>query len=176
MRKFMVAIPLLLFAGLSLLLFTALGKDPKNVPSALIGKAIPNINLSTLNGGDNLRRDDFIGHVSLLNVWATWCDTCRHEHEELLFLKQRGVTLFGLDYKDSPEQARRWLVNYGDPYQKVGVDGAGLSAIDWGVYGTPETFLIDKRGIIRYKHIGAMSHNDVINTLWPLIQHYRKET
>ncbi len=156
-------IPLAIFVGIALFLFRGLGMDPRKVPSPLVDKPAPAFNLPTLKDpGRNVSLDDFKGEVTLLNVWATWCVSCRAEHKVLMRMAKRdGVRIYGLNYKDTRPEALKWLDFYGDPYVANAFDADGRVGIDWGVYGTPESFLIDKRGIVRHKHIGPISEADV---------------
>lgn len=152
-------IPLVVFAVIMGFLWKGLHKDPHQLPSALIGKPVVAFSYpSLLDEGQVITQQQFLGHVSLLNVWATWCITCHAEHPVLMDIAQsKKVVIYGLNYKDDPQAARQWLQKYGNPYQGVILDDKGRLAIDFGVYGSPETFVIDAKGIIRYKHIGAIS-------------------
>ncbi|HHO69558.1 MAG TPA: DsbE family thiol:disulfide interchange protein, partial [Gammaproteobacteria bacterium] len=137
--------PLLLFLALAGLLYKGLSLDPHRVPSPLIGKPAPAFSLPRLQQPDAvLSSDDLKGKVSLLNVWATWCVACRAEHPLLVQLARQGVPIYGLNYKDKRPDAQRWLQRYGNPYLANAFDADGRVGIDWGVYGTPETFVIDK--------------------------------
>jgi cytochrome c biogenesis protein CcmG/thiol:disulfide interchange protein DsbE len=150
--------PLVLFLALAALLYKGLALNPREVPSPLIGKPTPEFTLPELKDTSRqLSHSDFLGKVSLLNVWATWCVSCRAEHPLLMQLARQGVIIYGLDYKDSREDAKRWLQRFGDPYVANAFDADGRVGIDWGVYGTPETFVIDQHGIIRHKHIGPLT-------------------
>ena len=168
MKRFLPAIIFLLLAGL---LGIGLTLDPKKVPSPLIGKAVPEFELPKLKEPDlNINTEVFKGKVSLLNIWATWCISCRAEHEVLTAIANSGVVdIYGLNYKDEREAAKRWLKVYGDPYIASGYDVDGRVGIDWGVYGTPETFLIDKQGIIRHKVIGPVNSKIWQEELLPMI-------
>jgi len=164
-------LPLGIFIVLAILLFVGLSKDPKQVPSPLIGKPVPQFQLALL--AEPQRKEDhtiFNQHITLLNVWATWCVSCRAEHKQLLQLAKQGVRIIGLDYKDERSSALAWLNDLGNPYVMTLFDPNGRAAIDWGVYGTPETFIIDQQGIIRYKHIGPISQQDVDQVILPLIR------
>jgi cytochrome c biogenesis protein CcmG/thiol:disulfide interchange protein DsbE len=163
--------PLVVFAALAALLYRGLALDPHKVPSPLVGKPAPAFTLSELKDADKqLSEADFKGKVSLLNVWATWCVSCRAEHPLLMQLAQQGVKIYGLDYKDSREDATRWLNRFGDPYIANAFDADGRVGIDWGVYGTPETFVIDQQGIIRHKHIGPLTEDAIQQEILPLIR------
>jgi cytochrome c biogenesis protein CcmG/thiol:disulfide interchange protein DsbE len=172
MQKTLKALlPLILFLGIAIFLFRGLGMDPHKVPSPLIGKPAPQFHLSELRDPDHtLTTSDLSGQVALLNVWATWCVSCQAEHSVLMRLAQRDqVRIYGLDYKDSRPEALAWLKDYGDPYVANAFDADGRVGIDWGVYGTPETFVIDKQGTIRYKHIGPISERDAQEIILPWI-------
>jgi len=163
--------PLVLFLALAALLYRGLALNPREVPSPLIGKPAPEFTLPELKDTSRqLSHSDFLGKVSLLNVWATWCVSCRAEHPLLMQLARQGVTIYGLDYKDSREDAKRWLQRFGDPYVANAFDADGRVGIDWGVYGTPETFVIDQHGIIRHKHIGPLTQEAIQREILPLIQ------
>lgn len=168
-------VPLAIFAVLVAFLYKGLSLDPKKVPSPLVGKPAPAFSLPTLHNPDaTISSDDFAGKVSLLNVWATWCVSCRAEHQVLMALEQTGkVEIYGLNYKDKRADARRWLQNLGDPYVANAFDQNGRVGINWGVYGTPETFVIDHEGVIRYKHIGPISEKDMIEVILPLVEQLR---
>ena len=152
-------LPGAVFALLIAVFAVGLFRDPGYVPSPLIGKPAPEFSLPRLDDPQQkLQRSDLLGKVSLVNVWATWCTGCRQEHETLLTLaREGGVPIFGINWKDDPVQARQWLQQLGNPYAAVGVDEEGGTAIDWGVYGAPETFLIGADGTVLYKHIAPMT-------------------
>jgi cytochrome c biogenesis protein CcmG/thiol:disulfide interchange protein DsbE len=174
-RRIFVFIPLLLFIGLAVLFLIRLetGGDISAIPSALIGEPAPQTSLPALQGLDlpGLESKNFAGKVTLVNVWASWCAPCREEHPQLLALSQdRRFGITGLNYKDKPENARRFLGNLGNPFAAIGVDDAGRAAIDWGVYGVPETFLVGKDGRILYKHVGPLTSQAVELALLPAIE------
>ncbi|MFZ4076864.1 MAG: DsbE family thiol:disulfide interchange protein [Legionellaceae bacterium] len=154
-------VPFVMFMGLLLFFYRGLSLDPQTLPSVEVGKPLPWFELPPLKGDVPLSSTRFKGHVSMLNVWASWCPACTEEQAFLLNLKQQGVALYGLNYKDKASDAKAWLEEWGDPYQAIGQDITGRVAIDLGVYGAPETFLIDQQGIIRYRHVGALNA-----TLW----------
>jgi len=179
MQKTLKALfPLILFLGMAAFLFRGLGMDPHKVPSPLIDKPAPQFHLPRLSDpARTLATADLAGQVSLLNVWATWCVSCRAEHPVLMRLaRQERVRIYGLDYKDSRPEALDWLKAYGDPYRANAFDADGRVGIDWGVYGTPETFVIDKQGTIRYKHIGPISDRDAQEIILPWIQKLKAES
>ncbi|MBZ9764617.1 DsbE family thiol:disulfide interchange protein [Mesorhizobium sp. CA8] len=174
-RRLFVLLPLLVFLGLAGLFLSQLlsGRDASEIPSALIGLPAPRTNLPPLEGTNlpGLESKDFAGKVTLVNVFASWCAPCREEHPVLLGLSQdKRFTLDALNYKDQPENARRFLGDLGNPYQAIGVDPAGRAAIDWGVYGVPETFVIGKDGKIAYKHVGPLTPDSVRALLLPQIE------
>ena len=150
--------PLILFFLLVVVLAIGLRLDPKEVPSPLIGKPIPAFRLTQLHDAHKtVASGDMLGQVWVLNVWASWCVSCRQEHPVLLDLvKQSGIVIVGLNYKDHRSDALRWLEELGNPYQVSAFDENGRIGIDLGVYGVPETFVMDKRGLIRFKHTGPI--------------------
>lgn len=163
--------PLLAFLALAGLLYKGLSLDPKKVPSPLIDKPAPAFSLPLLEAPEKLiTQDKFKNQVSLLNVWATWCVSCRQEHPVLMQLAQTGIPIYGLDYKDTRPDAKRWLTRFGNPYAANAFDEDGRVGINWGVYGTPETFVIDKQGIIRHKHIGPLTADVINRELLPMIK------
>ena len=170
-------VPLLLLALLVAAFWRGLGRDPAYVPSPLIGKAVPAFDLpSLLDPAKRVRSTDLVGQPTLFNVWGTWCGGCRAEHEVLLTLARRdGVRIIGLDWKDDASAARDWLRELGDPFAAVAFDAAGTTGIDWGVYGAPETFVIDRHGVIRHKFIGPLTSDDVNTTLLPLLHRLAQE-
>ena len=165
-------VPLLIFIVLVIFLGIGLTLNPREIPSPLIDKSIPIFSLPQLKESDKtLSSTDFLNEVFLLNVWASWCAACRSEHPVLLNLSRTGVVnIYGLNYKDKREEALRWLDYYGDPYTKNIHDLDGKLGIDFGVYGVPETFIIDHKGIIRYKHIGPVTEDILKNKLLPIIK------
>jgi cytochrome c biogenesis protein CcmG/thiol:disulfide interchange protein DsbE len=168
--------PLVLFLALAGLLYMGLGIDPRVVPSPLIGKPAPEFSLPSLEEPlKTVSLDDLKGQVTLFNVWATWCTGCRAEHPALMRLAQSGVKIYGLAYKDDRAEARRWLERSGNPYIANAFDEAGRVAIDWGVYGAPETFLVDRDGIIRYKHIGPITDDTINAEIMPRIKQLKEK-
>ena len=163
--------PLAIFVVLVGFLFRGLSLDPKIVPSPLVGKPVPAFSLPRLKDpAATLSDADLKGKVSLLNIWATWCVSCRAEHEVLLLLAKTGkVDIYGLNYKDERAKAQQWLRQLGDPYVANAFDADGRVGIDWGVYGAPETFIIDQQGIIRHKHIGPLTVDILNQEILPLI-------
>ena len=169
-------IPLAVFIILVVFLSIGLSKDPRKVPSPFIDKPAPAFNLPQLKDSTlSFSPDEMIGKVWVLNIWASWCVSCRAEHEVLNSLvKNQPVNLIGLNYKDNSDSARLWLQRYGNPYQVNVVDIKGITGIDWGVYAVPETFIIDKQGIVRYKHTGPVSNDDVEKILIPILNNLEK--
>jgi cytochrome c biogenesis protein CcmG, thiol:disulfide interchange protein DsbE len=150
--------PLVLAVGLGLILYTALGKDPNKLETARLNDPIPPFELSVLEDqGVKVSQDALKGTATLLNVWATWCPSCRTEHPYLLSLANQGVPIVGLNYKDDRAKAKQWLSELGDPYSLNIYDPKGSFGFDLGVYGAPETYLVDKDGIVRYRHVGEVN-------------------
>jgi cytochrome c biogenesis protein CcmG/thiol:disulfide interchange protein DsbE len=178
-RRFWLALPLLIFAALAGLFWYALrGGDPSLLPSALIGKPVPEFNLPPLEGltADGKDVPGFAstdlaqGEPTLVNVFASWCLECQEEHPILVELaKDPGIRLFGIDYKDGTEAARRFLGRYGNPYSRVGADTSGRTAIDFGVYGVPETYVITPDGKIAYRQVGPLTEKTIKEKLLPLL-------
>lgn len=173
-------LPLAFFLALAMVFLARLlsGGDPSTIPSVLVGKPAPEFNLPPLEGLDRdgapvpgLASDDLRGEVSVVNVFASWCGPCRQEHpllEELA--RDPRIRVLGINYKDVPGNALSFLDDLGNPYQAVGVDTRGRTAIDWGVYGVPETFLVDRDGIIREKFVGPLTPQSVAEVLNPAIE------
>jgi len=164
-------IPFIIFVVLIVVLGIGLRLDPREVPSPLINKPAPDFDLPTLdNPAISIKKQDLLGKVYLLNVWASWCVSCRQEHNVLVNLGRSGLLkIYGLNYKDKNYDAQQWLRNFSNPYQAVIVDENGRTGIDYGVYGVPESYLIDKKGIIRYKYIGPLTPQLVKDHLLPLV-------
>jgi len=178
-RNFLVALPLVGFLALAALFYVGLGAgDPSRLPSALIGKPVPPTELPPVPGLEvngkavpGLTNATFAGSVSLVNVWASWCVPCHDEAPLLDALgKDKRIKLFGINYKDAPDNARRFLNRYGNPFAATGRDENGRTSIDWGVYGVPETFLIGRDGRIAYKLIGPITAENLRSTLMPQIE------
>jgi cytochrome c biogenesis protein CcmG, thiol:disulfide interchange protein DsbE len=174
-RRLAVLLPLVVFLGLAAVFFVQLlsGRDVSEVPSALIGQPAPETKLPPLEGANLPGFDSaaFPGKVTLVNVWASWCVPCREENPILLALAQdKRFVIAGMNYKDRPENARRFLGDFGNPFQAIGVDGNGRAAIDWGVYGVPETFLVGKDGNILHKHVGPLTPEAIRDELVPAIE------
>ena len=165
-------VPLLLFGVITVFLALGLKLDPREVPSPLIGKSAPGFSLPSLDDPQKMvSNEDFKGQVWIFNVWATWCVSCRAEHETLVNLNnQIDVPIVGLDWKDETAAAQQWLQSLGNPYEAVAFDASGRTAIDWGVYGAPETYVIDQQGIIRYKHTGPLDDEILRDKILPLVK------
>ncbi|MFZ5930621.1 MAG: DsbE family thiol:disulfide interchange protein [Pseudomonadota bacterium] len=166
-------IPLILVGLLAAVLFVGLGLDPKIVPSALIDKPAPQFDLPPLPGKEPglIAADLAKGQITLLNVWASWCGPCRIEHPQLMEIANTtDVRMIGLNYKDDPAKALAFLKQLGDPFASVGADRTGRVAIEWGVYGVPETFLIDGKGRIVMKHVGPLRPEDIPEKILPAIK------
>ncbi len=170
-------VPVVAFAALVLAFSIGLNRDPSKVPSPLIGKPVPEFSLPPVKGRSlGLSTADLQGEVSLVNVFASWCVACRDEHPVLMRMKEHGrVPIHGLNYKDKPDDAARWLDTMGDPYTRTGADLNGRVAIDWGVYGVPETFVIDGHGRITFKQIGAITPEILERTILPMVANLRGE-
>ena len=157
--RWLFLVPLLLLVALGVLLGSNLGKDPKIVPSPLIGKPAPNFKTVDLVGGAEVSSQTLAGQPYVLNVWASWCAVCQLEHPVFnAYAKQPGaLPVIGLNYKDTDDDAKRWIAQLGNPYRQIAVDADGKIGLDLGVYGAPETYFIDRNGIIRFKQIGEMT-------------------
>lgn len=176
-------LPLTMFLGLALLFaFALFGPEPSKLPSALIGKPAPQTSFAPLAGlaaaGQPVpgfaTADLKTGRVHVVNFWASWCVPCVQEHPLLIELQKRtGVEIFGVNYKDRPDEARRFIGRYGNPYARVGVDPNGRGAIEWGVYGMPETFVVDGEGRIAFKHVGPISPASLAEKMLPAIEKAR---
>lgn len=166
-------LPLLAFAVLSIFLFRGLWLDPREMPSALVGRPVPAFSLPRLGEDGEVSQADLAGQVGLLNVWATWCPSCRVEHPYLVQLAERGVPVYGLNYKDDDAAALRWLEQLGDPYRFNIADREGTLGLDLGVYGAPETYLVDATGVIRYRHVGVVDDNVWRTILEPLYLQFK---
>jgi cytochrome c biogenesis protein CcmG, thiol:disulfide interchange protein DsbE len=170
-------VPIATFVGLALTFGRALNRDPSTVPSPLIGHQVPHFALPAVKGRTlGLSSADLAGEVLLVNVFASWCVACRQEHPLLLQMKAEAILpIHGLNYKDRPDDAAKWLDTMGDPYTRTGADIDGRVAIDWGVYGVPETFVITKDGRIAYKQIGPITPEALKDTILPLVRELRQQ-
>lgn len=174
-RRLLVVLPLIAFAALVAVFFVQLesGGDKSAIPSALIGTTAPATSLPPLEatGLPGLETSAMAGKVTLVNVWASWCVPCRQEHPLLMELaKDKRFDVAGLNYKDKPDNAARFLGSLGNPYTAIGRDENGRAAINWGVYGVPETFVVDAKGTIAFKHVGPLTPQAVAETLMPAIE------
>jgi cytochrome c biogenesis protein CcmG, thiol:disulfide interchange protein DsbE len=176
MKRALFLLPVAAFFAMIAAFVLGLRHDPSHITSTLIDKPLPQFALPAVRSNQGLASADFKGEPMLLNVFASWCVSCRLEHSLLLQLKNQGVTIQGLDWKDDADAAARYLVDNGDPYIKAGNDKSGRTGIDLGVAGVPETFVIDGNGRVRYKIIGPIMADDWENTLKPLLQRLRSET
>ncbi len=178
MKRALFFLPLALFAVLAVYLGFGLTRDPQHVPSALIDRQVPAFDLPAVAGVERpglssamLARD-----VSLVNVFASWCPPCRIEHPILMRMARDGdVPIYGINYKDKAPDAARWLGELGNPYRAIGWDFENRVAVDWGVYGAPETFVVDRHGKIRHRHVGAITPDILDRTLMPLVKRLRSE-
>jgi cytochrome c biogenesis protein CcmG/thiol:disulfide interchange protein DsbE len=172
MKTLKFLIPLALFGVLAWFLGAGLKLDPKEVPSPLIGKPAPAFSLVRLDdAATTITREDLLGKVWLLNVWASWCVACREEHPALVeFARRKVVPLYGLNYKDQRADGLAWLAKMGNPYDASLFDANGKVGIDYGVYGVPETFVIDRQGVVRYKHIGPLTPEVLRDRIEPLLK------
>ena len=166
--------PLGIFLVLAALLYYGLSLDPSKVPSPLVDKPAPAFALESLREpGKQISADVLKGHVSLVNVWASWCPSCRQEHSELVRIaKESGVQMIGFNWKDERPAALEMLTRFGDPYQMIVYDPDNKAGINWGVYGAPETFVVDREGIIRHKRIGPIDRKVWQDEILPVIQKY----
>ena len=152
------------------------GKDISTLPSAMIDKPVPEFDLAPIEGRKSgLKSGDLKSGLSLVNVWASWCPPCRVEHPFLMELAEKGATIYGINYRDKPADALRFLRNLGDPYKRIGADTTGRVSIDWGIYGYPETFLVDQTGRIRYRHVGPISSEVIENVFDSLMEKISKK-
>lgn len=173
-QRLLLFIPLLVFVMLALFFWRGLSLDPNAMPSALLNKPVPSFELPVLPAPENppglttANQELLKGRVSLLNVWATWCVTCRQEHEFLNSLKAQGIPIYGINYKDNDDDAQNWLAELHNPYVFSVIDADGRLGLNLGVFGAPETYIVDKQGVIRYKHIGDVNAAVWESTLKPI--------
>ncbi|WP_122861225.1 DsbE family thiol:disulfide interchange protein [Pseudomonas viridiflava] len=161
MRRWIMVLPLVVFLGVAAVLFRGLYLDPAEFPSSMIDKPFPDFTLREVQSERTLTRADLLGKPALVNVWATWCIACRVEHPVLNRLAQQGVLIYGVNYKDTNADALKWLKDFHDPYRLNIRDDEGSLGLNLGVYGAPETFLIDAKGVIRHKYVGVID-----DTVW----------
>ncbi|MES2819705.1 MAG: DsbE family thiol:disulfide interchange protein [Pseudomonadota bacterium] len=170
MKRLLLLLPLAIFLAVAVFLYRGLFLNPTELPSALIGKPFPAFTLPAVEGGKTLSRADLVGKPALVNVWATWCISCRVEHPVLNQLASQGVLIHGVNYKDDNAAARKWLAEFHNPYALDIDDAKGSLGLDLGVYGAPETYLIDREGIIRHKFVGVIDAQVWREQLAPLYQ------
>ena len=172
MKYLKFLIPMGIFLVLVLFLGAGLKLDPKEVPSPLIGNPAPAFALARLDDpAQTIRRDDLLGQVWMLNVWASWCVACREEHPLLVeFAKSKMLPIYGLNYKDKPAAGQKWLADFGNPYNASLTDLDGRVGIDYGVYGVPETFIMDRQGVVRFKQIGPITPEVIRTKIEPLVR------
>jgi cytochrome c biogenesis protein CcmG/thiol:disulfide interchange protein DsbE len=177
MQRLFFILPLVLFLALAVALGFGLQHDPREIPSVLIDRTVPPLALMPVRAGDKtLSNDDLQGRVALLNVFASWCGACKQEHPTLMALhRDQAVVIYGLDWKDDPAECAAMLGSEGDPYDRVGGDASGRAGLDLGVTGAPETFVVDKKGRIRYKQIGPITPDVWRETIQPMIQRLEGE-
>ena len=178
MKRLLAALPVLALLGLAVVLGVGLTQDPQRLPSTLIGRPVPDFALPPVAPHiPALTHDDLRGEVSLLNIFGSWCTSCLVEHPVLMALAREGqVPIYGIDWKDEPGAGATWLTRHGNPYRAVGDDAAGRVALDLGVTGAPETYVIDAAGVIRYKQVGPITEPVWRETLQPLVAQLRGET
>lgn len=173
MKRLRLFVPLGLFLVLSAFLLRGLQLDPQALPSALIDRPLPEFSLPSLGEERSLTRDAVTGEVALFNVWATWCVSCRIEHPFLTRLADGGMPIYGINYKDDDDEALKWLADLGDPYRANIVDAEGSLGLDLGVYGAPETYVVDSEGVIRYRHVGVVDERVWAQILEPIVRELR---
>jgi cytochrome c biogenesis protein CcmG/thiol:disulfide interchange protein DsbE len=176
MKRLLFLLPVAAFFAVVAAFVMGLRHDPSHITSTLIDKPLPQFSLPAVRDNQGLASADFKGEPMLLNVFASWCVACRLEHSLLLQLKDQGITIQGLDWKDDAPDGARYLADNGDPYMKAGNDRNGRTGIDLGVAGVPETFVVDRKGRVRYKFIGPIETSDWEDTIKPLLQRLRSET
>jgi len=172
-----LSLPLAVFAGLAVVFYQGLQDTDDSLPSPLVGRPVPEFTLPPITGrADGLTSDDLVGRVALVNVWASWCVPCRAENPLMVELADTGtVPIYGINYKDPPEAALAFLDELGDPFTRIGADRSGRVSIDWGVYGVPETYVIDAKGRIAHKHVGAFDREILENRIVPLVRQRQSE-
>ncbi|MBK1672953.1 DsbE family thiol:disulfide interchange protein [Ectothiorhodospira shaposhnikovii] len=177
MKRLRYLLPLIIVVVLGGFLMIGLTLNPRLVPSPLVDQPAPRFQLPALEDPERVvGSSDFDGEVVLLNIWASWCVSCRQEHQVLVALANRGVPIYGLNYKDERSDGLDYLSSMSNPYVWNAHDLEGRVGIDWGVYGTPETFVIDRQGRIRYKHVGPLSWRDAQDKILPMVETLRRET
>lgn len=178
MRKALYLVPLLVLMGASVFFFLGLQRNARELPSVLIDRPVPDLDLPPIPGHNQagFASKDLIGQVTLVNIFGSWCIACLQEHPFLMTLSEsKEIPIYGIDWKDKPDQAMLWLKRHGNPYERIGYDPNSKAVIDFGVTGAPETFIVDKQGIIRYRHVGPMSEAVWQETLQPIIESLRSQ-
>jgi len=177
MTRIVLFLPLALFAVMALYFGLGLREDPSEIPSQLIDRELPEFDLPPIEGFEaGLSNADLAGQVSLLNVFGSWCPPCAIEHPMLMQISRSGVVpIYGVDWKDPPGAGTAWLERNGNPYRRIGDDPDGRLAIDLGITGAPETFIIDRAGRVRYRHVGVITEDIWEGTLRPLVEHLQAE-
>lgn len=178
MRISLAILPVIIMVALGAAFVVGLGRDPQQLPSTMIDRPLPDFDLPPVRPNESrFVRADLAGEVAMINVFGSWCAACRIEHPTLMRLKATGAAkIYGVDWKDTPEDGAEWLDRFGDPYLKVGLDHDSRLAIDLGVTGAPETFIVDKTGRIRYKQVGPITDDVWRDTIEPIISALEKET
>ncbi len=176
MNRLIFVIPVAAFLALVIWFAAGLGRDPGYIPSMLIDRPAPEFSLPPIAGRERgFSSGDFKGQVSMVNIFGSWCATCEIEHPMLMEIEQEGVApIYGLDWKDEPGRGAEWLAERGDPYAAIGDDADGRVAIDFGVTGAPETFIVDSEGRVRHKHVGEITREDWALVLKPMIEDLKK--
>ncbi len=171
MRRLLYLLPLVVFLGVAAYFAVGLTRDPRIIPSALIDQPVPDFELPPLKPEKpGFSTADLRGKVILVNVFASWCVPCRVEHPQLMRLAREGIPIYGINWKDKREDAIAWLEELGDPFARIGYDRENKAGIEWGVYGVPETYIVDREGRIRYKHVGPMFPETLEQTILPLVR------
>ena len=175
-KRLLFLLPVIVLIGIAGFFVAGLQRDPSILPSALLDEPAPDFALPPLYAeGLGLQTVDLKGQVSLVNIFASWCIPCRAEHPYFMNLAENGqVPIYGMNYKDAEEDAKQWLADLGDPYGRIGVDRDGRAGIDWGVYGVPETFVVDAEGVIRFKHVGPLTPDALNDQIMPLVRSLQK--
>lgn len=170
-RRYVLFIPLIAFLGIAVFLGIGLYGDPQKLPSALIDKPVPTFELPPIDGrtDEGLATADLKGDITIVNIFASWCVPCRVEHPYITQLADEGYSVHAINYKDQPADALNWLRQLGDPYAQIGADINGRAGVEWGVYGVPETFIINAEGTIVHKHVGPVQERDLEQTIRPIL-------
>ena len=177
MKSSWMILPFIIFLGFVGFLWRGLSLEPQTLPSVMVGRVLPTFTLKILGDDEKQFNTSILkGKISLLNVWASWCSACMDEHVFLLQLAREGIPIYGLNYKDNQKQALSWLAEWGNPYQAIAADSEGKVAIDLGVYGAPETFLIDQSGVIRYRYAGILTSAVWEKDFLPQIKNLREKS